>query len=123
MAKETMKAFVMKKIGEVGVIDKPVPDDPDANDAIIKATAALICTSDVHTVKGAIGERTDQTLGHEACGVVDRVGSAVTLFKPGDRIVSNAITANEGLRPSVGNHWEDGNLPTLKMEVLQNIFM
>jgi threonine dehydrogenase-like Zn-dependent dehydrogenase len=56
MAKETMKAFVMKKIGAVGVIDKPVPDDPDANDAIIKATAALICTSDVHTVKGAIGE-------------------------------------------------------------------
>jgi threonine dehydrogenase-like Zn-dependent dehydrogenase len=92
MGKETMKAFVMKKIGEVGVIDKPVPDDPDANDAIIKATAALICTSDVHTVKGAIGERTDQTLGHEACGVVDRVGSAVTLFKPGDRIVVNAIT-------------------------------
>jgi hypothetical protein len=37
MAKETMKAFVMKKIGAVGVIDKPVPDDPDANDAIIKA--------------------------------------------------------------------------------------
>jgi threonine dehydrogenase-like Zn-dependent dehydrogenase len=91
MAK-TMKAFVMKKIGEVGVMEKPIPEDPGPNDAIIKATAALICTSDVHTVKGAIGERTDQTLGHEACGTVDRVGSAVTLFKPGDRIVVNAIT-------------------------------
>ncbi len=87
-----MKAFVMKKIGEVGVMEKPIPEDPGPNDAIIKATAALICTSDVHTVKGAIGERTDQTLGHEACGTVDRVGSAVTLFKPGDRIVVNAIT-------------------------------
>jgi len=50
MAKETMKAFVMKKIGEVGMMEKPVPDDPGANDSIIKATAALICTSDVHTV-------------------------------------------------------------------------
>jgi threonine dehydrogenase-like Zn-dependent dehydrogenase len=31
-------------------------------------------------------------LGHEAAGIVDRVGSAVTLFKPGERIVVNAIT-------------------------------
>lgn len=89
---DTMKAFVMKKIGAVGMMDKPVPADPGPNDAIIKTTAALICTSDVHTVKGAIGERTNQTLGHEACGIVDKVGSAVTLFKPGDRIVVGAIT-------------------------------
>jgi threonine dehydrogenase-like Zn-dependent dehydrogenase len=88
----TMKAFVMKKIGEVGFLDKPIPEDPGPNDAIIKTTTALVCTSDVHTVKGAIGERTDHTLGHEACGIVDRVGSAVALFKPGDRIVVNAIT-------------------------------
>lgn len=88
----TMKAFVMKRIGEVGFMEKPIPDDPGPNDAIVRTTTALVCTSDVHTVKGAIGERTDHTLGHEACGIVDRVGSAVTLFKPGDRVVVNAIT-------------------------------
>ena len=87
-----MKCFVMKKIGEVGFMEKPIPEDPGPNDAIVKTTTALVCTSDVHTVKGAIGERTDHTLGHEACGIVDRVGSAVTLFKSGDRIVVNAIT-------------------------------
>lgn len=89
---DMMKAFVMKRIGEVGLMDKPIPADPGPNDAIVKTTTALVCTSDVHTVKGAIGEREDLTLGHEACGIVDRVGSAVTLFKPGDRIVVNAIT-------------------------------
>ncbi len=89
---DKMKAFVMKKIGEVGFMDKPIPADPGPNDAIVKTTTALVCTSDVHTVKGAIGEKSDLTLGHEACGIVDRVGSAVTLFKPGDRIVVNAIT-------------------------------
>lgn len=92
MSKATMKAFVMKRIGEVGFMEKPLPDDPGPNDAIVRTTTALVCTSDVHTVKGAIGERTDHTLGHEACGVVDRVGSAVTQFKPGDRVVVNAIT-------------------------------
>lgn len=89
---KTMKAFVMKEIGKVGIVDKPIPEDPGPNDAIIKTTAALVCTSDVHTVKGAIGERSNMTLGHEACGIVHKVGGAVTLFKPGDRVTVNAIT-------------------------------
>ncbi|WP_454062044.1 hypothetical protein [Candidatus Nitrospira salsa] len=57
----TMNTFVMKHIDEVGVMEKPIPD-PGPNDAIIKTSAALICTSDVHTVAGAIGKRTNLTL-------------------------------------------------------------
>lgn len=85
-----MQAFVMRRIGEVGVIEKPIPD-PGPNDAIVK-TAALICTSDVHTVGGAIGERCDQTLGHEAVGRIAKLGSAVRGFREGDRVAVNAIT-------------------------------
>jgi isopropanol dehydrogenase (NADP+) len=86
-----MKAFVMKRMGEVGVMEKPIPQ-PGPNDAIVRTTAALICTSDAHTVAGAIGERTNITLGHEAVGVVHRLGSAVKGFKEGDRVAVNAIT-------------------------------
>jgi threonine dehydrogenase-like Zn-dependent dehydrogenase len=86
-----MKAFVMKQIGQVGVMVKPLPE-PGPNDAIIKTTAALICTSDTHTVAGAIGERTNLTLGHEAVGVIYKLGSGVHGFKEGDRVVVNAIT-------------------------------
>jgi len=86
-----MKAFVMKRIGEVGILDKPIPE-PGPNDAILRTTAALICTSDTHTVAGAIGERKDITLGHEAVGVIHRLGSAVRGFKEGDRVAVNAIT-------------------------------
>jgi threonine dehydrogenase-like Zn-dependent dehydrogenase len=90
----TMKAFVMHGIGEVGVIDKPVPR-AGPNDAIIRTTAALICTSDTHTVAGAIGPRKDLTLGHEAVGVVHELGEQVRLsglFKVGQRVAVNAIT-------------------------------
>ena len=87
-----MRAFVMKKIGSVGVIEKPIPADPGPNDAIIKTTFALICTSDAHTVGGAIGERCDLTLGHEAVGRVYKLGSAVSGIKEGDRVAVNAIT-------------------------------
>jgi threonine dehydrogenase-like Zn-dependent dehydrogenase len=86
-----MKAFVMKQIGAVGIMEKPVPS-PGPNDAVVKTTAALICTSDAHTVGGAIGERTNLTLGHEAVGVIDKLGSEVKGFKEGDRVAVNAIT-------------------------------
>jgi len=87
-----MKAFVMKGIGEVGFIEKPVPEDPGPNDAIIKPTRALVCTSDVHTVKGAIGDRKNLTLGHEAVGIVYKLGSEVKGVKEDDRVAVNAIT-------------------------------
>lgn len=48
---------------------------------------------DVHTVwEGAIGDRSDMILGHEAVGVVEEVGELVRDFKPGDKVVVSAIT-------------------------------
>jgi len=87
-----MKAFIMKKIGEVGFMEKPIPEDPGVNGAIIKTTKALVCTSDTHTVGGAIGERKDLTLGHEAVGIVYKLGSEIKSVKEGDRVAVNAIT-------------------------------
>ncbi|MDB5350102.1 MAG: adh [Planctomycetota bacterium] len=86
-----MKSFVMKGIGEVGFLDKPVPE-PGPNDAIVKTTRALVCTSDVHTLRGGIGERTDLTLGHEAVGIVAKLGGGVKGFREGDRVLVGAIT-------------------------------
>lgn len=88
----TMKVFVMKRIGETSLMEKPLPEDPGPNDAIIKTTTAMVCTSDTHTVKGAIGERNNLTRGHEAVGVVYKLGREVTGFKEGDRVAVNAIT-------------------------------
>jgi len=98
-----MKAFVMKGLDRVGFVDKPVPK-AKANDAVIKTTRALICTSDSHTVHGAIGPREDLTLGHEAVGVVHEVGSEIKLFKPGDRVLVGAITPDWGDLASQAGH-------------------
>ena len=45
----TMNCFVMPGIGKVGMVEKPIPR-VGPNDAIVRTTAALICTSDTHTV-------------------------------------------------------------------------
>jgi isopropanol dehydrogenase (NADP+) len=86
-----MRAFVMKEIDKVGFMDKPIPE-VDSYDAIVETSSALVCTSDSHTVHGAIGPRKDLTLGHEAVGRVHKVGSHVKMFKPGDRVAVGAIT-------------------------------
>jgi threonine dehydrogenase-like Zn-dependent dehydrogenase len=87
-----MSAFVMHQIGKVGFMQKPVPQDPGPDGAIVKTTRALICTSDSHTVHGAIGERQDLTLGHEAVGIIYKLGSNVKGLREGDRVAINAIT-------------------------------
>jgi threonine dehydrogenase-like Zn-dependent dehydrogenase len=87
-----MKTFVMHRIGSVGFMEKPMPQDPTPSGAIIKSTRALVCTSDVHTLTGAIGDRMDLTLGHEAVGIVYKVGQEVKSVKEGDRVAVNAIT-------------------------------
>jgi threonine dehydrogenase-like Zn-dependent dehydrogenase len=98
-----MKAFVMHEIGRVGLVEKPVPK-PGPNDAVIRTTKALICTSDSHTVSGGIGPRENLTLGHEAVGVVHEVGSEVHDFQPGDRVLCGAITPDWGEPAAQGGH-------------------
>lgn len=88
---KTMKCFVMNKIGKVSFMDKPIPE-PGPNEAVIRTTAALLCTSDVHTLSGGLGERQDLTLGHEGVGTVHALGSEVKSVQLGQRVAVNAIT-------------------------------
>ena len=87
-----MKAYAMLGIGKTGWIEKERPSCGPM-DAIIKPLAVSPCTSDVHTVwEGALGERKDMILGHEAAGVVVETGDLVKEFKVGDRVMLAAIT-------------------------------
>lgn len=91
-----MKGFAMLGIGKVGWIEKERPACGPL-DAIVRPIALAPCTSDVHTVwAGAIGDRHDMILGHEAVGQVVEVGSLVKDFKPGDKVIVPAITPDWG---------------------------
>ena len=91
-----MKGFAMLGIGKTGWIEKDVPECGPL-DAIVKPLAVSPCTSDVHTVwEGAIGDRKDMILGHEAVGEIVEVGNLVKTFKAGDRVIVPAITPDWG---------------------------
>ena len=87
-----MKGFAMLEIGKVGWIEKEAPVCGPF-DALVEPIAVSPCTSDIHTVwEGAIGQRHNMILGHEAVGRVVQVGSLVKDFKPGDKVLVPAIT-------------------------------
>lgn len=86
----------MLGIGKTGWIEKDIPKCGEL-DAIVKPIAVSPCTSDVHTVwEGAIGERSDMILGHEAVGEIVEVGKLVRDFRTGDRVLIPAITPDWG---------------------------
>ncbi|MBR3847816.1 MAG: NAD(P)-dependent alcohol dehydrogenase [Oscillospiraceae bacterium] len=93
-----MRAYAMLKIGQTGWIEKERPKCGPL-DAICRPIALAPCTSDIHTVwEGALGERENMVLGHEAVGEVVEVGNLVRDFKPGDRVLITAITPDWGKR-------------------------
>jgi len=106
-----MKGFAMLKIGEVGWIEKEVPECGPL-DAICKPLAIAICTSDVHTVyEGAVGDRHNMILGHECCAEVVEVGSLVKDFKPGDKVLVPAITPDwNSLEAQAGYQMHSGGM-------------
>lgn len=106
-----MKGYAMIEIGKTGWITKDTPKCGPL-DAICRPIALAPCTSDVHTVwAGAIGERHNMILGHEAVGEVVEVGSLVKDFKKGDKVLVSAITPDwNSLEAQEGNSMHSGGM-------------
>ncbi len=106
-----MKGFAMLGIGKTGWIEKERPVCGPL-DAIVKPIAVSPCTSDVHTVwEGAIGDRHNMILGHEAVGEVVEVGALVRDFRVGDRVIIPAITPDWGaLESQAGYSMHSGGM-------------
>ncbi|HHX77892.1 MAG TPA: NAD(P)-dependent alcohol dehydrogenase [Firmicutes bacterium] len=106
-----MTGLAMMKIGEIKWIKKEKPHLGPL-DALVAPLALAPCTSDIHTVwQGALGERSNMILGHEAIGKVVEVGSGVKDFKPGDRVVVPAITPDwDTLEIQQGRHQHSGGM-------------
>lgn len=91
MTKQTMKALgKLKREPGIWLYDTPIPSFKP-NDLFVKVKKAAICGTDLHIYKWDAWSQSrvpvPLTTGHEFVGVVEKVGSEVTNFKPGDRIV------------------------------------
>ncbi len=81
-----MNALLLREYKHLELIDLPRPEI-GPNDVLIRVKACGICGSDIHGYDGSTGRRIPPlVMGHEAAGLVEAAGSAVTRFKPGDRV-------------------------------------
>ncbi|MEO8314500.1 MAG: zinc-dependent alcohol dehydrogenase family protein [Pseudomonadota bacterium] len=89
-----MKALVYLGPGNKALQEHAKPVIVAPTDAIIKIGKTTICGTDLHILKGDVPScQPGRILGHEGVGVVDSVGSAVTAFKVGDRVLISCISA------------------------------
>ena len=92
--KSTMKALVYTGPNEKAWQERPKPGIQEPTDAIVRITTTTICGTDLHILKGDLAScKPGRILGHEGTGVVESIGSAVTAFKTGDKVLISCITA------------------------------
>lgn len=86
---ETVQGIIARsKAQPVELTDIVIPD-PGANDVIVKIQACGVCHTDMAYRDGGISDDYPFLLGHEAAGVVEKIGEAVTHVQPGDYVVLN----------------------------------
>jgi len=69
------------------VVEELDLDEPHAGELLVRVAAAGLCHSDLSVINGARPRPVPMALGHEAAGVVERVGAGVTDVAEGDHVV------------------------------------
>jgi S-(hydroxymethyl)glutathione dehydrogenase/alcohol dehydrogenase len=89
-----MKAAVCREVGGFEIEEVEL-DQPKDTEILVQMKAAGVCHSDLHTYRGELRATPPLVLGHEGAGIVEAVGSRVSRFKPGDKVVINWLPACE----------------------------
>lgn len=99
----SMRAAVFVEPGRIELQQRPIPEI-GPTDALLRVTTTTICGTDVHILKGEYPVRPGLIVGHEPVGVIERLGSAVTGYQPGQRVIAGAITPCGQCHPCLDGH-------------------
>jgi len=82
-----MKAAVFHGPNQPLKIQNVEIDNPREHEVLLRTVASGVCHSDLHFVDGLYMWPTPAILGHEAAGIIEKVGSQVSYVKPGDHVI------------------------------------
>ena len=91
-----MKKTVYTKAGQVGLVEVERPHIEAPDDAIIRIVRTCVCGSDLWSYRNPEIEEGHSNSGHEAIGIVEEVGEAVTTVKQGAFVVALSIRGGGG---------------------------
>src|SRR5918998_3448768 len=84
-----MRAAVLEEFGRPLAVQEVELDEPRGGEVLVRVEACGVCHTDLYTASGADPSGyAPAVLGHEGCGVVERIGEGVSLVKEGDRVVT-----------------------------------
>ncbi|HEY0370546.1 MAG TPA: zinc-dependent alcohol dehydrogenase family protein [Thermoanaerobaculia bacterium] len=84
-----MQGTVLHGPRDIRLEEVAAPDILRSTDAIIRISAACVCGSDLWPYRGIQPVEQPTPMGHEYCGIVEEVGSAVTSVKPGQFVIGS----------------------------------
>jgi L-iditol 2-dehydrogenase len=88
-----MRALLLSEYKTLSVVEMPVPAIA-ADEVLVRVKACGVCGSDIHGYDGSTGRRIPPlVMGHEAAGVIERVGSCVERFTAGDRVTFDSTVS------------------------------
>ncbi|WP_433680468.1 S-(hydroxymethyl)mycothiol dehydrogenase [Nocardia sp. CA-119907] len=86
---ETVRGVIARSKGApVEIVDIVIPD-PGPHDVVVRIQSCGVCHTDLHYREGGINDEFPFLLGHEAAGIVETVGAAVTHVVAGDFVILN----------------------------------
>src|SRR5882724_7256054 len=89
-----MKATVLYGPRDIRFEERETPKIAKPTDAIIRISATCVCGSDLWPYRGINPVTKPTPMGHEYCGIVEEVGSAVTSIKPGQFVIGSFFASD-----------------------------
>lgn len=84
-----IKAAVLYQPNTPLVVETVDLDEPKDEEVLVRIASAGVCYSDYHIMKGEWTMPMPMVLGHEAAGVVEKIGARVSRLAPGDHVILN----------------------------------
>ena len=101
---EKMKANVFRGVNKFQIEETEKPR-AGAGEAVIRVTLTTICGTDLHIVRGEYPVKEGLIIGHEPVGVIEEIGTGVTGYEIGNRVLVGAITPCGCCRGCLSGQW------------------
>src|SRR2546426_10863643 len=92
--RETMRGAILYGPRDVRFEERETPKIIKPTDAVIRISATCVCGSDLWPYRGIQPIAQPTPMGHEYCGIVEEVGSAVTSIKPGQFVIGSFFASD-----------------------------
>ncbi|MBR0799493.1 alcohol dehydrogenase catalytic domain-containing protein [Bradyrhizobium jicamae] len=84
-----MKALAYAANNRLQLEDRPRPEPQGPHDVLVRVRQTGICGTDRSILVGKFRAKVGTVLGHESVGHVEKIGTAVTRVKVGERVIIN----------------------------------